>query len=75
MNFYAFPWSCYCESYNTDGWFLPGTQEIVFQVKNTFSIGEDTLMIKPSFKLGILNKFIKFDDVENEPDNTEEIER
>lgn len=32
-------------------------------------------MIKPSFKLGILNKFIKFDDVEDEPDNTEEIER
>lgn len=51
------------------------TLKAVAQVKNTFSIGEDTLMIKPSFKLGILNKFIKFDDVEDEPDNTEEIER
>ena len=30
MNFYAFPWSCCCESYDIDGWFLPGTQEIVF---------------------------------------------
>lgn len=37
MNFYAFPWSCYCESYDTDGWFLPGTQEIVFLYLDHFS--------------------------------------
>ena len=37
MNFYAFPWSCYYESYDTDGWFLPGTQEIVFLHLDHFS--------------------------------------